>query len=392
MTPASDNGGEFSLVCGGPLYRLLVRLRLIRPSVGWLRRRVLVFTALAWLPLLVLALLERKAVGGVTVPFLSDAAVNAKFLLALPMTLVAEVMLHRRIGEVVAQFTRRGIVPPHLELRFNAALASALRLRNSMMVELLLLAFAFIAIPLAWRESIEPVSTWIVNVHDDSTEFTRAGWWLVHASAPLFQFLLLRLYFRLFVWGRFLWQVSRLPLQLDSAHPDRAGGLGFLEESIPAFAPLLFAQSIAASGLIARRAQVMGVSVLEYKVDIAIFIVTLAVLVVLPMCLLAPKLIRMRRTALLDYGKLAASYVREFDGKWLAGRRPPGEALVGSADIQSLADLAGSYEIVQGIRPVPFSLRGLVGLLLVAIAPFLPLAFTIYSLQEVVSRVIKVML
>lgn len=344
MTPAPDNGGEFSLVCGGPLYRLLVRLRLIRPSVGWLRRRVLVFTALAWLPLLV---------------------------------------------------TRRGIVPSDLEPRFNGALASALRLRNSMTVELLLLAFAFVAIPLAWRESVEPVSTWIVDVHDGRTEFTWAGWWLVHASAPLFQFLLLRLFFRLFVWGCFLWQVSRLPLQLDSAHPDRAGGLGFLEESIPAFAPLLFAQAIAASGLIARRAQVMGVSVLEYKVDIAIFVVALAVLVVLPMCLLAPKLITMRRTALLEYGKLGASYVREFDRKWLAGQAPPGEALVGSADIQSLADLAdlaGSYEIVQGMRPVPFSLRALMGLLLVAIAPFLPLAFTIYSLQEVVSRVVKVML
>ena len=391
MTPASDNAGEFSLVCGGPLYRLMVKLRLIKPSVGELHRRILVMAGLAWLPLLVLSLIEGRAVGGVVLPLLSDVATYAKFLLALPMVLVAEVILHRCLADAVPQFIRRGIVPPELAPRFDAAVASALRWRDSMAVELLLLAFAFVAVPLAWHQAVVPVDSWIVDVRDGRTGFTRAGWWLVHVSAPLLQFLLLRMYFRLFVWGRFLWQVSRMPLQLAPSHPDRAGGLSFLEESVYGFAPLLFAQGISVSGLLARRAQMLNASVFDYKFDVAIMVVTLAVLVLLPMCLLAPRLIHLRRKALFEYGELASEYVREFDDKWLAGSRPE-EPLVGTADVQSLADMGGSYEIVAGVRPVPFSLRAVIGLLVVAVAPFLPLVFTVYSVRDVVTRLLKMML
>lgn len=391
MSRVPDDAGEFSLVCGGPLYRLMVKLRLIKPSVGELHRRILVMAGLAWLPLLVLSLIEGRAVGGVVLPLLSDVATYAKFLLALPMVLVAEVILHRRLADAVPQFNRRGIVPPELAPRFDAAVASALRWRDSMTVELLLLAFAFVTVPLAWHQTVVPVDSWIVDVRQDRTGFTRAGWWLVHFSAPLLQFLLLRMYFRLFVWGRFLWQVSRMPLRLAPSHPDRAGGLSFLEESIYGFAPLLFAQGISVSGLLARRAQMLDVSVFDYKFDVAIVVVTLAVLVLLPMCLLAPRLIQLRRKALFEYGELAAEYVREFDDKWLAGRRPE-EPLVGTADVQSLADMGGSYEIVAGVRPVPFSLRAVVGLLAVALAPFLPLVFTVYSVRDVATRLLKMML
>jgi hypothetical protein len=392
MSRVPGDAREFSLVCGGPLYRLMVKLRLIKPSVGQLRRRILVMAGLAWLPLLALSLIEGRAVDGVALPLLSDVATNAKFLLALPMVLVAEVILHRRLADAVPQFTRRGLVPPELVPRFDAAVASALRWRDSMTVELLLLAFAFVAIPLAWRHTMVPVSTWIADGWEGGARFTRAGWWLVHVSAPLLQFLLLRMYFRLFVWGRFLWQVSRMPLQLAPSHPDRAGGLSFLEESIPAFAPLLLAQGIAVSGLLARRAQMLGVSVFEFKLDVAIVVVALVALVLLPMCLLAPSLAAMRRKALFEYGELAANYVRQFDDKWLAGSTPPEEPLVGTADVQSLADMGGSYEIVSGARPVPFSLRAVMQLLIIAVAPFLPLAFTVYSLRDVVTRLLKMML
>ena len=61
-------------------------------------------------------------------------------------------------------------------------------------------------------------------------------------SLPLFQFLLVRWYFRLFIWGRFLWQVSRIQLALIPSHPDRCAGLGFLSTIHETFAPVLIAQ------------------------------------------------------------------------------------------------------------------------------------------------------
>src|SRR5215475_13850428 len=68
----------------------------------------------------------------------------------------------------------------------------------------------------------------------------------------------------------------------------------------------------------------------------------------------APHLATLRRIGLREYGTLAQRYVREFDDKWLRGGAPPGEPLVGSADIQSLADLGNGYQVIKEIRPLPF--------------------------------------
>ena len=61
-------------------------------------------------------------------------------------------------------------------------------------------------------------------------------------SLSLYQFVLLRWYFRLFIWTRFLWQVSRIDLRLIPTHPDRCGGLGFVAAVGNAFVPILPAQ------------------------------------------------------------------------------------------------------------------------------------------------------
>ena len=336
-------GEDFSLALGGPLYQLLLKTGLVRAPLGLLRRRMLTITALTWVPLLALTLAEGTAVTNVTIPFLFDVEAYARFLISLPILLLAEVFLHRRLGEVVAQFRQTRLVPPEQTPRFEDAVSSALRLRDSPMAELALLVVVFVAAPVAWHNAPAlPASTWYANVEAGRVELTHAGWWFVHASVPLTQFLILRLYFRLIIWGRFLWQVSRLQLSLTPAHPDRAGGLGFLEEGVLGFLPVLLAQATIASGFIASRVLFDGRNVQDVHIEMVMLVVVLLALVLLPLCFFAPRLIDTRRTALCEYGALASSYVREFDRKWLGGQAPRDEALVGSADIQSLAHLAGS--------------------------------------------------
>lgn len=60
---------------------------------------------------------------------------------------------------------------------------------------------------------------------------TYAGYWHAFVSIPIFQFILVRWYLRLFIWFQFLWRVSRLNLRLIATHPDRAAGIGFLAAS-----------------------------------------------------------------------------------------------------------------------------------------------------------------
>ena len=92
-----------------------------------------------------------------------------------------------------------------------------------------------------------------------------------------------------------------------------------------------------------------------------------------PLLVFSPKLAAAKRAGLREYGTLAQRYVREFDHKWLRGGAPADEPLIGSADIQSLADLGNSFEVVKDMRLVPFTLRTVLQLAVVTLLPVAPL-------------------
>ena len=66
-----------------------------------------------------------------TVPFLLDVEVYTRFLLATPLLIGAEVLVHQRMRFLVKQFLERNLIPEYAMKIFNGAIASAFRLRNS---------------------------------------------------------------------------------------------------------------------------------------------------------------------------------------------------------------------------------------------------------------------
>ena len=384
---------DFSLVLGGPLFQFFIRTRINTDTLGLLKRRVLVISLLAWLPLLLLALLTDRAGGPSKVAFFYDVDVHVRFLLSVPLLLVAELVVHQRIQPIVWQFVERGIVPVQARQQFEAIIGSAMRLRNSIATEVLLIVLVLTAGHYLWASQIVLESaTWYAALADGRYRFTPAGFWYAYISIPIFQFLLLRWYFRIFIWARFLWQVSRLDLHLLPTHPDRAGGLGFLGGSTAAFMPLLLAQGALLAGNIANRIFYAGQTLLDFKPEIVAVAVFFLLLVLGPLCVFAPKLAHVKRQGLLEYGALASLYVDGFDQKWLRGGAPPDEQLVGTGDIQSLNDLAGSFEIVKSMQPFPFGKTIVLQTAIAGLAPLLPLTLTMISLEEIVKRLLGVLL
>jgi hypothetical protein len=385
--------GDFSLVLGGPIFQLWRRTRLSGGTLQWLPRRIVLLTLLAWLPLLLLSIAEGHAWGGsVKLPFLYDVELHVRLLLTLPLLLVAERTVHQRMAPAVWQFVGRGLIPDAARGKFEAAIASAMRLRNSIAPEVLLIAFVYVVgLGLIWptRAAIG-VASWYGVPADGTLRPSLAGWWLGFVSLPLFQFLLLRWYFRLFIWARFLWQVSRIDLNLVPTHPDRCGGVGFLASASYSFLPLLLAQGTLLAGLMSNRIFYAGATLPEFKVEL-IGLVTVMVLVILgPLLAFMPRLEAAQRAGMREYGTLAQRYVREFDHKWLRGGAPADEPLMGSADIQSLADLGNSFEIVRGMRSVPFTTRTVLHLAVAVLLPVVPLMLTMLSLEELVERLLKI--
>ena len=343
---------DFSLVLGGPLYQLLLRGKLVRPTMELVHRRVIASVLVTWLPLAVLTALTGSFLGGLGVPFFFDLDVHIKFLISLPLLIGAELIVHRRVRMVVEEFLNRELIAPEDRPRFEGMIARAMRLRNSVVVEVLLLVLAFTGGYWLWRtQSALQVAAWYAAPQAGSTTLTGAGYWYAFVSLPIGRFILLRWYFRLYIWYVFLWRVSRLPLRLNPLHPDRAGGLGFLEFTVAAFAPVLIAQSAFLSGAIANRIWHEGAKLPDFKFEIAGFIAFLMLLVLLPLTFFAMQLLEASLAGSREFGRFASRYVNEFRQKWQEGRETPDEPLVGTGDIQSLADLANSFEVVRYDAP-----------------------------------------
>jgi hypothetical protein len=305
---------------------------------------------------------------------------------------VAEVFVHERMRPLVREFVEARLIGEASRARFDAAVASATRLRDSMIAELLLLALVYgVGVFVVWRaQAMLYATTWYGQAVDGTLRPSAAGWWLGLVSLPLFQFLLVRWYFRLFLWARFLWQVSRLELNLMPANPDGCGGLGFLAIASQAFSPLLLAQGVLLAGMMANRIFYAGAKLPDFKVELIGLVAALVLVIFGPLTVFGPKLAAVKRQGLREYGTLGQRYAREFDRKWLRGGAPAEEPLIGTADIQSLADMAGSYEVVKGMRMVPFTWQTVAQLAVTTLLPVAPLLLTMMPLEEVLKRLLEV--
>ncbi|HEX9206652.1 MAG TPA: hypothetical protein VF851_00320 [Steroidobacteraceae bacterium] len=384
---------DFSLVLGGPLFQLLRRTHLSDDALDLVRRRVVVIALLAWLPLFLLNAAGGRLLGtDVAVPFLIDLEVHVKFLVALPLLVIAELVVHQRMRSVARTFRDRDLVPEAAMGRLEAAVAGAYRLRNSVFAEIALIGLVYVVgVTVVWRHYVAlDTDTWYAIPGAGGSNLTLAGAWYGYVSLPLFQFLLCRWYFRVMIWAQLLWRVSRIELSLVPTHPDRVGGLGFLANTVYAFYPLLLAHGALLSGTLASQIFHMGARLTDFHLEILLLLIFLLLLVTGPLMVFGPQLARAKRTGLLEYGTLAQRYVRDFDGKWLRGKAADDEQFVGSADIQSLADLGNSLEIVRGMRIVPISKEAVLQLGVVTLIPLAPLLLTLMPLEDLLKKLLGI--
>jgi hypothetical protein len=386
-------GHDFSLVTGGPLFQLYRKAHLVIDPLELLHRRIAVITAIAWVPLLLLSMWGSFTGRVVEVSFLRDVEVHARFLVALPVLIFGELIVHLRLTLVVRRFVERRIVTPADLPQFDRAIESAVRLRNSNVLEIGLLAIVYTAGLWLWGSRI-PISsaTWYA-MPGGRWHLTPAGYWYVFASIPIVQFVLLRWYLRLFIWFRFLWQVSRIKLHLVPTHPDRCAGLAFLGRGSYAFGPLLFAQGAMLAGVVASRVLYEGQKLMSFRMQIGGFVVLFVFAILCPLLVFTLEMARAKRRGLGEFGQFAQDYVDGFETKWVHrdASESEGDELLGSGDIQSLADLDNSFRIVSEMRVVPVKLDDAVRLAAATAAPFVPLLFTVFSLEELVMRLVRML-
>ena len=379
---------DFSLMLGGPLYQLWRRARLSGNALELLHRRTLVLVAITWVPLLLLSILAGQAwPGRVELAFLFDLEMHVRLLVALPLLLAAELIVHRWTRSGIAQFLTHGLIPATARQQFDDAIASSMRLRNSITAELLLLLLVCtVGIGYLWQFNVShDIASWYGSGSGDAPSLSAAGYWARFVSLPIFQFLSIRWFYRLFIWGRLLFKISRINLRLLPAHPDRCGGIGFLSTISQGFAPIMLAQSAMVAGVIADQILFAGARLTEFSLEIFGIVGLMMALIFGPLLFFGPGMARAKLNGLHEYSALAQRYVREFNDKWL-GAKQPDEPLVGSADIQSLADMGGSFEIIEGMRWAPITWRSMGQLVGITLLPLAPLLLTMFPMEELLKR------
>lgn len=327
-------------------------------------------------------------------PFLLDLGAQSRLIIALPMVVAAEPLVHRSFRLIVRQFVDCELIPGNELGRFERLIDSTVRMRNSRVAEALILVLstvlAYTVRPDHW--SLRSGMWYLEFDASGQPVLNAAGWWYALVSLNLFRFVVLRWCYRLAIWYTFLWRTSRLPLGLNPLHPDRAGGLGFLEWSLTGFAPIFMAQAIAVAGEIGSRVLQDHVPFQRFQLDLIGFPFVLVAVAALPLGFFSPRLLRAGFRGVLDYGALSARYVDDFQARWMSRHPTRSTELLGSADIQSLADLANAYDVAHGIRAFPAGPRALLASLVLNALPFLPLALTVVPLKDLIQRLLGVLL
>jgi hypothetical protein len=381
--PAQEPHGrpdDFSLL-GGPLHRLGCRLGLVRGGTNTVLLG-LALGAFLWTVLLALTLVE-----GIGHQVLSLAVIGAhvRLLVAIPLFFVCEAWIDPRMTAFVREILRAEVVPTTAMPALESEIACIARWRDGWLPEAIWLLVAVLLSLLGAHLGLRGVTA----TYDRASAaggMTLTGQWYWAVCLTLFRFLLLRWLWRLALWCHFLWRVSRLPLRLVPTHPDGAGGLGYLEVVHAEFLPLVLAISVVQSASFAEEMAAGAMTFEAILPSLALILVVDALLFLGPLGIFGPKLWACRVKGLSDYMAFAAHYVNAFDRKWLGQGAAPAMDLLGTPDLQSLADLSNSVAIVRQMRLVPVSQRLLLGLATAAVLPMLPLLLLEYPVAELAKR------
>ena len=268
MSVALNDEPQLNLERGGPFFRLMQRIRLIRAGKPDVTRRIVAFLLLTWVPILILSIIQERALGPTPrESFLFDFATYARFLLCVPLLILAEPVIGPRLTIAAQHFLKADLLWQKDLPAFQNAIVRAARLSESVVAEVVLLALAILGAWLSYRGLYARGNlTWHLVSATSGVRFSMTGLWYNVVSVPILQFLFVRWLWRLIIWAGFLWSMSQLKLKLVVTHAYQAGGLGFLGTTHIGIAMLTMAFGSILWAEVAFRIYFEGASIQSYKI------------------------------------------------------------------------------------------------------------------------------
>lgn len=347
--------------------------------------------AIMWLPLAVLTAVEGTAFGqAVEMTFFSDYLPHGRYLLAVPILLLMDLIVDRRTSRAIDHLRSAGLVAQEDEDKLHAGLTTVARAWRSRAVRwsIVVLTYLVAASTFAWSQQLD-LSSWM---HErEGGPITVAGGWQMFVSAPLARLLVLRALWKLSVWAWLLARLSRLRLLIDPLHPDQRCGLRFLGETQLAFTPLIAALGIQVGCVIAVAVQFQDMTLQSFKLVAVAFVVLSVLLILGPLLIFARRAwLAIERTedAFSSWASLAA---RHMSGELVESRREHVMAQLSTSEISSMTDASALFDRVLATRALPVDTRQAVTVAAVAVASILLPLLGLLPVAEILRRLIKIL-
>jgi hypothetical protein len=389
----SEISSPFRLSTGGLFYRLMLRLRLVEANRYHPWRRITLFTSLTWLPLLILTAIDGTLAGNsVNIIFICDPVPHARYLIALPLLVFADWIIDPYMTAIVKHFQVSDLVPKDAKPLYSKALEQLIRRRDAAWVDVVLFGLAFSLVwILKFKFGISTLdietSSWMTTTSGKVERLTPAGWWFISVSIPFIQFILYRWIWRLIIWIRFMNSLSRLGLALQSTHPDHMGGLGLLTSAQFSFGVIFTAFGATASATLANEIIHLGSTLPEVQLSIIGFVLICFAIITGPLCTFSGPLFSAKRHDLRHSSARATQLSEAFEEKWIKNTNGgQGEEPVTTANPSTVRSYGVIYETISSMRLIPLKRQNVIGLLIILVAPFIPLVFTQISIKEALKQ------
>jgi hypothetical protein len=341
---------------------------------------------IAWLPLVLLSALQGLALSpDPRKSMLLDIGAHARYLVALPLLVIAEAICLPGLAAIARQFSAMGLIPATHLPRYQSLLVSTQRLLASPTTDLVILLLAYIPSLLGFPLEPQRNPNWIAPLAPGLQQLSLAGWWRALVSQPLYLLLVLSWFWRLLLWARFVRGVSRLDLQLVSSHPDRACGLGFVGTSAIFFIVLAFALSVPSAGMIAQEILHDGRALPDFTFVIAGVAIIQLVLFLGPLLFLIRPMQAARIRGTFQYGALAEAMGQQFESRWMRGTSGVTADALSAQDFSATTDLFSIAANIQGMRMLPISVQQVAQLVIAGLLPFLPVVLVALPLKEILG-------
>jgi hypothetical protein len=375
----------------GPLGRVLGKLTRIVSADRALAHRAIALALIAWVPLVALSLAQDGfRYGAATASLLADFGVHARYLLALPLLVLADRICGARLSAIARYFFDGGMVADVDRPHFAAVIASTRRACESRWAAAAIIACTYVAL-VALLEFIprDEIAFW--HQLGPPRSLSPAGWWHLLVSAPLLLALFLSWLWRLIVWTCFLWQMARSPIRLCAAHPDQAAGLKFVGYSVRAFAPVGAALGALLAGRIANHVWHSGAKLESYQYLAGGLIVGVLILFGAPVLVFTSRLMQEWRDGVFTYGKLAEQLGFLFEDKWFRAEQRIDPSVLAASDFSAAIDLSTYVSNVYNIRLTPADLKSFIVLAVATATPLLPVVLIAAPFDVLIKDIASVL-